>query len=504
MSSRFRRWPAVAAAFGLVAIGLAAAAATPAHALSGTVQSPPFEVGNLLNYANSDFEGTIGNWSAVSNATLTDDPNQHFLHDASLLDTATAAGTSSFKLGNGSPVIQINLTLGATYRVGAYFKAPPANGQTVQFSLGCYTAQGQWIGSSKGAPHTLLDTGNWQYSEDDIQVPGNCAYVLGSPEVILGGLAAGAAVNMDEAIFAPYRAALIIGAHGENGLDGGSGYTGTDWILTNEKIGPLQSDKQFPQPNDYLPSSWDSPNNNCYQIEQQIQDPADWPVCLITYKYPADQPTTEKDLEAFFTSAGTAFPDQQMVIMTYHDEPELSTSGLTAAQFKQQFETQSTNIRNAAAAVGRTQQVFVAMDSATSAYTNGFGCSYIPPASYVDFYLADHYDDVANGQSLPSENSPYSDEWRNWLACVQDLSKPLGLAEYGQNCKDGSNPNSPLVTQAIGNDNTYLEAIPGATEPTIMWEYWYDTNAARTSNCVFTNASTISEWQSIETQNGGG
>jgi hypothetical protein len=505
MSSRFRRWSAVAAAAGLAAIGLAAVTTTPAHALTGTAQSPPFEVGNLLNYANSDFEGTIGNWSAVSNATLTDDPNHHFLHDASLLDTVTSAGTSSFKLGNGSPVIQINMTPGAEYRVGAYFRAPQANGQTVQFSLGCYTLSGAWIGSSKGAANTLLNTANWQYSEDDIRVPANCAYVLGSPEVTLGGLAAGAQVNMDEAIFAPDRAALIIGAHGENGLDGGSGYTGKDWIMTNNIIGPLQSDKQFPQPDDYLPSSWDASNNNCYQIEQQISDPSDWPACLITYKYPANQPTTVADLEAFFrTSAHVTFPDQQMVIMTFEDEPELSSSGLTGPEFVKEFEAQSVNIRAAAAAVGRTSQVFVAMDSATYPYTNGFGCSYIPPTSYVDFYLADHYDDIANGQSLPDENSPFKDEWSNWLACVQGINKPLGLAEYGQNCKDGSNPNSSVVTQAIGNDNAYLGAIPGATEPTIMWEYWYGTNAAGTSNCVFTNPKTISEWKSIETQNGGG
>jgi hypothetical protein len=510
---RMRQRLALIAAVALAAAGLSTLATLPARAASGAAQSGPFEVGNLLDYANADFEGTIGNWAPVSNATLTDDPDHHFLHDDSLLDTATSAGSSTFKLGNGSPAIQINLSPGKEYQIGAYFKAPAVSGQTVQFSLGCYTSSGQWIDSSKGAVNTLLDTTSWQYSQDDITIPDNCAYVLGSPEVTLGGLAAGAAVDMDEAIFAPDRAALIIGAHGENGLDGGTDYTAQDWIDTNSIIGPLQSDKQFPQPDDYLPASWDSSNNNCYEIEQALgtADSANWPACLITYNYPANEPTTEAQLQAFFTtSAGDPFPAQQMVIMTYHDEPELSTSGLDGPEFVSQFETQSTNIRSAAAAVGRTPEVFVAMDSATYDYSNdpthddGLGCSYIPPTSYVDFYLADHYDDVANGEDLPNEGSPYSDEWSNWLGCVQGINKPLGLAEYGLNCPVGNNPNASAVTQAITEDNSYLAAIPNATEPTIMWEYWYDTNASGTNDCVFTNSNTISEWQSVETQNGGG
>jgi hypothetical protein len=112
LSGKPARRPAVIVAAGLAAAGLVAVGAAPAHATSGTLQSDPFEVGNLLNYANSDFEGTIGNWA------------------------------------------------------------------------------------------TLLDTTKWQYSQADITIPATCTYVLGSPEVILGGLAAGAAVNMDEAIFA--------------------------------------------------------------------------------------------------------------------------------------------------------------------------------------------------------------------------------------------------------------------------------------------------------------
>src|SRR5207245_888640 len=158
-------------------------------------------------------------------------------------------------------------------------------------------------------------------------------------------------VNMDEAIFAPSRAALLIGAHGQNGVDGNGGYTAQDWTDTNNKIGPLQTDKEFYDGNGKkpLPASWASPDNVCYGLE------------------------------------------------TLH----LGTA---------------------------------ATDSA------GTSCGYIVPTSYTDFYLADHYDHGANGMSLPNEtNGPAGDsvglKWSNWLSCVQPINKPVGLGEYGLDCK---------------------------------------------------------------------
>lgn len=495
---RFSRSLGVLAACGLASLGLSAVTSTVAHAATGNPQAGPFEVGNLLDYANSDFEGTVGNWGSVSNATLTDDPNHQFLHNASLRDTATTAGTSSFKLGTGSPSIQINLTAGDTYRVGAYFKVPAASGQTVQFSLGCYDSSGSWIGWSNGAVHNLLASTKWQYSEDDITVPSGkegCAYVLGSPKVTLGGLAAGAAVNMDEAIFAPYRAALIIGAHGN-----GSPYTASDWLTTNSTIGPLQSDKEFWDTTQYLPSQWNDSKNNCYEIEQSLSsDPSAWPACVIAYK----NQETESQLAAFFTG----LPAAQMVIMVWYQEPEgNSFSGCPGAasgngpNFVCYFEQQSQDIRQAA---GDAPNVFVAMDAGDYQYSNdpshdnGTGCAFIPPNTYADFYLVDHYDENANGKDLPAEASPTNNEWSNWLACVQGLNKPLGLAEYGLDCT--TNPDQTVVTNEMKADDSYLAAIPGATEPTIMWEYWYD------GGCVFDNsAGGVTAWKSFETQNGGG
>ena len=491
----FGRWLGVLVVCGIAAVGLPAATTAAARATSGVTQAGPFEVGNLLDYANSDFEGTIGDWTAVSNATLTDDLNHHFLHHDSLLDTATTAGNSSFTLGGGSPPIQISLTPGAEYRVGAYFKAPAVSGQTVQFSLACYDSLGTWIGWSNGTMNRLLSSGAWQYSEDDITIPANCASVLGSPMVTLGGLAGGAAVNMDEAAFVPYRGAQIIGAHG-NGIP----YNAADWLVTNGAIGPVQSNKEFWNATEYLPNAWNESSNDCYEVEQSISDPADWPVCIIAY--------VDQESVAQFAGFFADLPAAQMVIMVYSNEPEGKYS--SGSQFVSESEAQSQNIR---AASKDAPNIFVAMDSSAYQYGSGAsdsagtGCGYIVGAQYTDFYLVDHYDQGANGSSLPNETSgPVGDsnglKWRNWLSCVQTMNKPLGLAEYGLDCT--TNPDQAVVTNEMEADDQYLAAIPGATEPTIMWEYWYDAQTTKTGSCVFNNsAGGISAWKSFEAQNGG-
>src|SRR5215472_12673210 len=159
MSSKFKRLLGVITACGLLALGLSAVATAPAHATGdtgGVMQSGPFEVGNLLDYANADFEGTTGDWVDVSNAQLTVDTSHQYLHNDSLLVKNTVPGpgtsTTSFKLG-----VQINLTPGAKYRIGTYFKAPQIDGQTVQFSLGCYDSGNHWLGwyTDNMPPHPL-------------------------------------------------------------------------------------------------------------------------------------------------------------------------------------------------------------------------------------------------------------------------------------------------------------------------------------------------------------
>jgi hypothetical protein len=505
MAGSPRRLLGVIAAAGLMTLGLTTAASVPALATTGVTQAGPFEVGNYLDYANSDFEGTTGDWVSVSNATLTDDTAHAFLHGGALLDTVPAAGTSTFKLGNAATAVQIPVTAGSTYTVGAYFRIPAVTGQSLTFGLGFFNAAGTWLGWQRTGPLSLSGSGQWQYLSGSVTAPATAASVIGSPEVTYTGATTGETINMDEAAFVPKRAAQIIGAHGPSTT---GKYTAANWLTANSSIGPLQSDKQFFNPSTPMPSTWASTDNNCYEIEQSIANPADWPACVISY---LDQ---QANLQGFLAG----MPVAQQVIFTWWQEPENDTfSGCPGAaagngpNFVCYFVAQASRIRAAAAAVGRTAEVFVAADAQSYMYSNdpshnnGTNCSFTPPSSSVDFYLIDHYDQNVDkqGQNLPAEEAPYSDQWNNWSSCVHGAGKPIGIAEYGLNCT--TSPNSANVTSAIAADSSYLAAIPGANSPTVLWTYWWSPHGFAGQGCQFSNSfNAVTTWQAAETQNGGG
>jgi hypothetical protein len=97
-------------------------AAAPAS--GGTAAPGPYEPGNLLNYADSDFESSsgVGDWVTVSNAALSQAGQNSYLHNHSLKDTVgTAEQDSVFKVGGDT---EVTVTAGDTYTVGAYFKVP--------------------------------------------------------------------------------------------------------------------------------------------------------------------------------------------------------------------------------------------------------------------------------------------------------------------------------------------------------------------------------------------
>lgn len=143
---------------------------SPARALSGSPQTGPFPVGNLLSYANSDMEGTAGDWISVSNAALSLSTSTALLHDDSLADTSASAGTSAYKL-DANNYDQINLTGGDTYTVGAYFKIPATSGESLTFGLGNYDSSGTWLGWSYTSSLSLNNSGKWQYVQGQITEP---------------------------------------------------------------------------------------------------------------------------------------------------------------------------------------------------------------------------------------------------------------------------------------------------------------------------------------------
>jgi hypothetical protein len=483
----------------LIGVTMPAQATSATSAASATTQNAPTELGNLLDYANSDFEGTIGNWSSVSNARLTDDTGVAYLHHDSLLDTVPASGTSMFELGQGSSAVEIPVGTNDKYTVGAYVKIPAVSDRSLTFGLGFHSLSGaliKWVRTSRLA---LAGTGDWQYVSGQIQAPAGAASVISSPRVTYYGAQAGETINMDEASFVPYRAAQIIGAY--------AGPKAKDWLAADSTsdVGPLQSVKEFIIKETDLPSQWDSAKNECYEIELTLgtENSGMWPACVVSYNVLEG----EAALAKFFTG----LPAAQMVIMNWKNEPEAPHAvfppcgGYTGdgPAYVCDFKQESDNIRQAA---GDAPNVFVDMDASTYEYSNakghdrGTGCAYIPPASYVDFYLADHYNDDATDASLPDENPPGGNEWKNWLNCVASSGKPIGLAEYGLDCHTQNKPAQTLANE-IAQDNGYLSAVPGAKQPTIMWEYWdWDT---KTPGCQMTSPIVKDEWKSVETQNGG-
>src|SRR5215472_6749206 len=198
---------------------------------------------------------------------------------------------------NTSVAISLPKT-GGDYRVGAYMKVPASVSQhAVEFDLGCYNSAGQWLGWATGAPVTMNTNGLWQYVEADYlagtstALPSTCAQVQGSPRVKITGMNNGGIVHMDEVIFAPYRAALAIGAHGLKQCDGSTcPYTPADWWTANQAIAPLpnkalQTDKEFSAG---LPTSFS--DTNCAGDETQLTNHGlnltKWPVCIIAYQTP--------------------------------------------------------------------------------------------------------------------------------------------------------------------------------------------------------------------------
>jgi hypothetical protein len=510
-----KRWLGAITSASLMALGLSVVA--PAAAQAVPQQSGPFWPGNLLSMNNADLENGVGDWNINSNiSTLTTDSTA-FLHNNALKIVAAGTGTftSIIKL-TGSSGIQITLpgSVSHQFRVGAYVKMPVTSGHTTEFDLGCYNSSGTWLGWSSGTPVSNNSTGAWQWVEDDIAVPSGCAYVQGSPRVQFTGMTTNNVIHMDEVWFAPYRAALMIGAYAPDAAT---------WQADNASIGPLQSIKVFwGDTQDFQTWSGD-PNNVCYGVEQQYPtDHSKWPVCLIAFK----APETEQQIQNFLAG----MPTDQTVIFIYHQEPEgdsfSGSCGSGAAEFKCEFEQEIGNVRSAAASLGLTENVFTADDSASFQYSTpdsdstdrsaGYGCGWIVPPSYADFYLQDHYEhgwadgtnlSVQTGTTDPGYDGDGTQQWVNWLGCVNTSGKPIGLAEYGL-CSGGNfcGPNAACDSSAsttydkntMEADRDYLKPGPSGTSPTLLWDYWYD-------HCwVFDNSNHgIDEWQSIENENGG-
>jgi hypothetical protein len=313
--------------------------------------------------------------------------------------------------------------------------------------------------------------------------------MVGSPRITEGSVSAGETLWVDEVLVVPDRAATIVGAETPDGNCASSNFA-----TINTSIGPLQSCKIFYGSGTPIPSSFSG--SICDHLPGNV-------TCVISFK---DGGTNDANLKSFVGG----IPAGRNVILIYWQEPEHTWSS-TGASYVAQFETEAIDIR-ASLTSSNAENVFVASDAEAYQYDatstthhKGTDCSFIPPSANSgspDFYFMDQYEFTAqaNKNLAQDTNDDVSTETNNWLSCVTPYNHPLGVAEIGYNCNGGqSDPNNVTTTEAMMADNAYLGGNPDGL-PTVLYEYWYDNNVG----CEFTGSSQVSEWRSIETQNGGG
>jgi hypothetical protein len=127
-------------------------------------------------------------------------------------------------------------------------------------------------------------------------------------------------------------------------------------------------------------------------------------------------------------------------------------------------------------------------------YEDGPNCSYIVPAKYVSYYLADVYEDTSGNNPVDMDNDP---GWTNWLSCTDGTHIDRGIAEFAINCgNEGTNDNA--VAQSFGDDATYLSNNFNLE----VWNLW-DSGGCALADQAIPNGppaspKSITAWQSIE------
>jgi len=183
---------------------------------------------------------------------------------------------------------------------------------------------------------------------------------------------------------------------------GGSGV----WQGANGAFGPLHSARIFYS--GQLPASF---------VGSAGSDLPDDVTLVVSYR------TADTNVASYVCS----IPATKKVVLSYSHEPEQQDPRFASgADYVTAFTAQSAKIRAAAESCG-VGSVKVAMIALTWSYAvttrRGYTCSFIPPASTLDYYLADTYDRTQ--LSLAREPG-----FQRWKTCTEG-SVPRGLAEHG-------------------------------------------------------------------------
>jgi hypothetical protein len=296
---------------------------------------------------------------------------------------------------------------------------------------------------------------------------------------VLGAAVASAVTLLGMALPAVAQSRVTwIGAVGVDSLQG--------WKQMNKDVGPSQTAREYYAGG--LPSSWSDKTNFCKSLPSVI--------CVISYH------TEEKSQQAMNAFVKGISKDRAApVFIVYWDEPE---AHITSGKFINGYEKQVDEVRAACWKAHNCGVVKVGMIASTYQYQTpkmkGYGCSYIPPARYVDVYFADTYEPVLVG--LGSDAG-----FQRWATCAkrEGGSVVLGLTEYGLGVcvTKGKFTEQKRQTQ-LAADARYLSVhFPRL----YMWEYYWHMGASAGGCKEFQFPAgsvppkelvTAKEWQAIE------
>lgn len=266
------------------------------------------------------------------------------------------------------------------------------------------------------------------------------------------------------------------------GMLGHNAGRAAQWNAAYSEVGPLQSDKIFYGTNSKIkPLPPTFIGSLCDELQHQ-------PVCVIAYRT-----ASKKTLQSFVESMPKS--RSRPVIMVYWQEPELRKSAISAREYTKEFDLRSEWVRQAAKA-RHLAYVKIAMDSSTYGYAPGqpgYGCSYLPAASYVDYYLADVYEHRLTGLANVVG-------FQRWTHCTASKRKPQGIAEYGLGVctKTGTRASTLEREKMLARDAAYLaKNFPHL----FLWQYWWSQISGSRGKCDHSwfppNSVIGTEWRKI-------
>jgi transcriptional regulator with XRE-family HTH domain len=241
-----------------------------------------------------------------------------------------------------------------------------------------------------------------------------------------------------------------------------------DWSSADQAVGPLQTERYY---HDVLPPS--------FAGSREARLPAGV-VPIVSYWKPTVRVTR------YVASVNRPI----ILIFRFNPEPRMSAPAFVSA-----FEVQSRLIRSV-----HNPNVRVATSAMIYQYRSSLNpkaatCGYIPPPSYVDYYLAAVYDPYLEGIDRTDQGG-----FVVWQRCTRGLHRPRGIAELGLGLgTHGSTSCQPESrrTAVMYRDLAYLHA--GLPDLAVL-EYWWNQRPA--ASCARSwqfpaDSSTADLWRTL-------